>query len=222
MDDLSEDDRRRLEGAVVEAYEAEAATWDRARSRSLYERPWLDRFEALLVPGGEILDVGCGTGEPIAAHFVARGFAVVGVDAAEAMLRIARERVPAASFRRADMRTMELGRRFDGAVAWDSFFHLTQEDQATALAAFARHLRPGAPLLFTSGPTRSEAVGRVGAHRIYHASHAPEAYRTLLARAGFGIVGHVAEDPDCARRTVWLARRQGWIRSRARPSRSGR
>src|ERR1041385_4853422 len=64
-------------------------------------------FEAVLDrtrvgPGTRYLDVGCGSG--MAAEFAAaRGAGVSGVDAAEAMLSIARSRVPGGDFRPGDL-----------------------------------------------------------------------------------------------------------------------
>jgi SAM-dependent methyltransferase len=55
-------------------YEQHAELFDRERGRSLFERGWLDRFAALLPPGGTILDIGCGSGEPIAAYLIGHGF----------------------------------------------------------------------------------------------------------------------------------------------------
>jgi cyclopropane fatty-acyl-phospholipid synthase-like methyltransferase len=44
------------------------------------ESAWLDRFSTLLSQGASILDIGCGSGEPIARYLIDRGFAVDGVD----------------------------------------------------------------------------------------------------------------------------------------------
>lgn len=57
---------------IVGLYERHARDFDRDRSRSLVEKAWLDRFLAGARPGGTVLDVGCGMGEPMA-----NGFTVV-------------------------------------------------------------------------------------------------------------------------------------------------
>lgn len=41
---------------IVPLYEQNAAAWDRMRGRDLHEKPWLDRFLALVPAGGTILD----------------------------------------------------------------------------------------------------------------------------------------------------------------------
>lgn len=192
---------------IVGLYERHARAWDEGRGRSLMERPWLDAFTALLAPGAAVLDIGCGAGEPIAAHLLANGFRVTGVDASPTLTGICRERFPDAEWLVADMRTLSLGRPFHGLVAWDSFFHLHYDDQRRMFGVFARHAAPGAALLFTSGPRHGEAMGEFGGEPLYHASLDPDEYRALLADHGFRVVMHVAEDPDCGGHTVWLAQR---------------
>jgi 2-polyprenyl-3-methyl-5-hydroxy-6-metoxy-1,4-benzoquinol methylase len=110
--------------SVGDLYERHALEYDRDRSRSLQERAWLDRFLLHVLPGGTVLDVGCGMGEPIARHLVDRGFRVVGVDASPAMIESCLGRFPDSEWHVADMRELHLDRRFEGILAWDSFFHL--------------------------------------------------------------------------------------------------
>jgi SAM-dependent methyltransferase len=195
--------------AVAATYERVAARFDARRTRLLFERGWLERFLAALPPRPAVLDVGCGAGEPIARHLSERGCRLTGVDVAPAMIALCRRRFAAHAWRVGDMRRLALPHRFDGFVAWDSFFHLDPRGQRRAVAAFARHARPGAALLVTTGPAAGEAVGRAADAPIYHASLAGEAYRALLARHGFAVLAHTPNDPDCDHHTVWLARRAG-------------
>ncbi len=64
-----------------------------------------------------------------------------------------------------------------------------------------------AALMFTSGPSHGIALGCYAGETLFHASLDPAEYRALLAAQGFSVVAHVAEDPTCGGRTVWLARR---------------
>ena len=154
-----------------------------------------------------VIDVGCGSGLPIARGLVGRGFAVTGVDAAPEMLALFRANLPDAQAVLSDMRTLALGRRFAGLIAWDSLFHLTPADQRITLARLAAHAAPEAALLFTSGPAEGSAIGEFEGGPLYHGSLDPAEYRALLCAHGFDVVDHVAEDPRCGYRTVWLARR---------------
>ena len=193
--------------SVVSLYERHAEQYDRDRSRQLQEKAWLERFLALVRPAGGILDIGCGMAEPIACYLLEAGFAVLGIDSSPSLIAMCRKRFPHGEWRVADMRELALARRFDGLLAWDSFFHLTMEDQRAMFPRFAAHALPGAPLLFTSGLARGEAIGSYGGEPLYHASLDPEEYEALLSANGFSVVAHEAEDAQCGGHTVWLARK---------------
>ena len=129
---------------IIGLYERHAHAFDAGRGQSLIERPWLDRFLALVPHGGSVLDLGCGAGEPIARHLIAAGCAVTGVDSSPTMIALCQSRFPDARWIVADMRGLSLGRRFDGILAWDSFFHLRADDQRKMFAIFRDHAAPGA------------------------------------------------------------------------------
>lgn len=192
---------------VIGFYCRHATDFDRERRRALHEGDWLDRFTALLPKDARVLDLGCGMGEPIAHHLISLGYSVTGVDSSPPMIDFCRSRFPGQSWHVADMRLLALDETFDGIIAWDSFFHLTPDDQAAMFPIFALHAGPGAPLLFTSGPRRGEAIGDLWGEKLYHASLDPAEYEALLNANGFGVVDFRIEDPDCDKHTVWLARK---------------
>jgi len=190
---------------IIPLYQRHAQAYDRLRGRSLFEKPWLDAFAALLPAGGSILDIGCGMGEPIARYAIDAGFPVVGVDSSPSLIDLCRTRFPDSEWLVADMRDLDLGRRFDGILAWDSFFHLRAEEQRAMFARFAAHAQPGAPLMFTSGSSEGEAIGSYCGEPLYHASLDPESYERLLETHGFTVRAHMDDDPECGHHTVWLA-----------------
>ena len=191
---------------IVGLYQRHAAVWDRLRSPgSLFERPWLDRFLKLIPAGESILDLGCGAGLPISGYLIRQGYAVTGVDSSSPLIELCRTRFPQQEWIVADMRTLDLGRRFAGVLAWDSFFHLTPEDQEAMFPVFARHAGPGAALMFTSGPQHGSVLGEFEGEPLYHGSLDPAEYTALLDQIGFDVAEHVAEDPTCGEHTIWLA-----------------
>src|SRR5690242_11987237 len=111
---------------IVALYERRARDWadDRARQTLFIEKTWLDRFIALVPPGHTLLDLGCGPGKPMAAYLLSRGLDICGVDSSPTMISLAGANFPDREWVVADMRTLALGRRFAGVLAWDSFFHL--------------------------------------------------------------------------------------------------
>ena len=194
---------------IIELYQRKALEWVRNRERpgELFEKSWLDRFRALLPSAGSILDIGCGSAEPIARYFIERGHQITGVDSSAALIEICRTRFPRLQWRVADMRHLALGRKFNGVIAWDSFFHLCPDDQRQMFPIFREHAAPEAALMFTSGPSHGEAIGSFEGEPLCHASLDPAEYRLLLGQNGFRVVSHIVEDPSCGRHTIWLAQR---------------
>jgi SAM-dependent methyltransferase len=190
---------------IVGLYQRHARSWAKDRGNWLIEGRWLERFRGLLPGEASILDVGCGSGEPIARYFIERGHGVTGVDSSAAMIEMCEGNFPGGDWRVMDMRTMSLGRVFSGILAWDSFFHLSPEDQGRMFPVFRKHAAARGVLMFTSGSEHGVAMGSYQDEPLYHASLDMAEYRELLAGAGFEVVEHVIEEPLEGGRTVWLA-----------------
>jgi cyclopropane fatty-acyl-phospholipid synthase-like methyltransferase len=134
---------------VIALYERNAHHFDADRTRNpIIEKAWLDRFTSLLQRGATVLDIGCGHGEPIARYLIEQGFDVSGIDASPTLISLCRNRFPDRRWLAADMRSLELRGTFQGLIAWDSFFHLSQDNQRRIFPIFRRHAAPGAALLF--------------------------------------------------------------------------
>ena len=193
---------------IIGIYRRHAQAWA-AKRASQPERPmevsWLDRFLRLLPLHPTVLDLRCGSGEPIGRYLVGRGCNLTGVDSSPEMISLCGQLLPRQTWSVADMRQLRLGRVFDGIVAWDSFFHLCHDDQRSMFRIFRAHAAPHAALIFTSGPSHGEAIGSFEGEPLYHASLDGEEYRDLLTQNGFNVVAHAIEDPGCGRHTVWLA-----------------
>ncbi len=190
---------------IIDLYERRARNYDQDRGRALVEQAWLDRLIACVRPGGAVLDIGCGMAEPMASYLIARGLQIVGVDSAPSLIAIARSRFPDHEWIVGDMRQLALGRRFDGILAWDSFFHLTADDQRAMFPRFAAHALPCAPLMFTSGSRAGTAIGDYHGEPLHHASLDLDEYRRLLTASRFDVQDFVLDDPECGGHTVWLA-----------------
>jgi trans-aconitate methyltransferase len=96
------------------------------------------------------------------------------------MIDRCRARFPDSEWIVADMRELDLGRRLDGILAWDSLFHLGMDDQRDMFPRLASRLRTGAPLMFTSGPAEGVAMGSFFGEPLYHASLDPTDYEKCL------------------------------------------
>src|SRR5262249_4763771 len=106
---------------IVDHYERHALSWDAdRRAAGWIDKPNIERFLHFLPQGATVLDLGCGGGSPVASHMSAQGFRVTGVDSSPTLISLCRKRIPDQEWIIADMRSLALGRRFDGILAWDS------------------------------------------------------------------------------------------------------
>jgi SAM-dependent methyltransferase len=200
---------------IIDHYERHARDWDADRNLQVSpwndkpwnDKPWHDRFIAALPRAARILDLGCGSGAPVATYMAERGLHVTGVDSSPTLISLCRQRLPDHEWLVGDMRSIRLPGQFDGVLAWDSLFHLTPSDQRRMFSVFAQHAAPSAVLMFNSGPDHGEAVGEYRGDPLYHASLSPDEYTALLGGIGFEVIAHVVEDwKTGGGRTVWLAR----------------
>lgn len=192
---------------IIEIYKKHARAWTELRGEFLYEKAWLDRFLALIPSHSHILDLGCGTAKPIAAYLIEQTYAVTGIDGSEVMIEMARQNFPNHTWILADMRTVNLDHKFDAILAWDSFFHLTPQDQRNMFEIFYRYTKTGAALMFTSGASQGEAIGEMFGDALYHASLSSAEYHELFKKYNFEVIKMITEDYDCTGHTVWLAKR---------------
>lgn len=108
----------------------------------------LPLWEELAGGGGEVLDLGCGTGR-VALHLARRGHPVVGVDTDPGLVaelgRRARSAGLPASAEVGDARDFGLGRRFGLVLAPMQLLQLFDDagQRRRCLACAARHLEPG-------------------------------------------------------------------------------
>ena len=136
----------------VEAYSRLAGVYDEIvidpchdRCASYLDELWSDDADGVR----SVLDLCCGTGL-LARELIARGYEVVGVDASEAMLALARERLgPETVLRRMSLPDLTIEGVFDAAVCtFDGFNYLTPDELGLTMAAVAQRLRPGGWFVF--------------------------------------------------------------------------
>ena len=189
---------------VYQSYDKISTWFDEARSRDLFEKPYLDLAISYLKPNAKILDLGCGMGEPIGKYFIDKGYQLTGVDGSSKLIDLAKARFPKAKFMVGDMREINLSEKFDLVLAWHSFFHLSKDDQRLMFKIFEEHLNLGGILMFTSGPSEGEVWSDNGGEMLYHASLSPEEYKKLLAEHHFELIKNTLDDEGGA--YIWIAR----------------
>lgn len=192
---------------VYEVYEKIVDWFDGARTKTLMEVEYLNLIVNAVPAGGSVLDLGCGTGEPIAQFFINKGFKVTGVDGSKKMIELCKKRFPSEQWLVSDMCDVNLPQQFDIILAWHSFFHLNQDNQREMFKIFASYIKPGGVLAFTSGEEEGEIWSDNGGQQLYHASLSTSEYESLLKANSFKILIHKIRDPQCGEATVWVAKK---------------
>jgi len=192
---------------VYESYEEIVPWFDEARTKTLMEAEYLNLIVKLIPAGGSVLDLGCGTGEPIAQFFINKGFKLTGVDGSQKMIALCKQRFPNEEWIVSDMRDVNLEQQFDVVLAWHSFFHLDPDSQRKMFKLFSAHTKPGGILAFTSGDEEGEIWSDNGGQQLYHASLSSNEYERLLTAASFKVLVHKVRDPECGEATVWVAQK---------------
>ncbi len=124
------------------AYRSGTPPWDIGRPQ-----PAILRLAERGLIGGDVIDIGCGTGEN-ALYLASLGSTVVGVDASPTAIARARDKARKrgieVSFVVADALALEgLGRRFDTAIDCGLFHTFSDEDRPIFERSLSRAVRPG-------------------------------------------------------------------------------
>lgn len=190
-------------------YDRNAKLWDQQRPKNLFEKCWLEKFAACLPTEGRILDLGCGSGDPVGAFFLEQGFELLGIDYSEAMIALARNKYANAEWRVGDMRELSMKEKFAGIYSWDGWFHLSVDEQRRELPAIADRVAPGGALMLTVGDKEGEVIGKVCNEDVYHASLSAGEYVSLLRGSGFSEADVFSNQDEKGGRTVLFGQKRG-------------
>ncbi|MFJ6941160.1 class I SAM-dependent methyltransferase [Streptomyces sp. NPDC101132] len=138
--------------SAAEVFDGLGGEYERAFARLPGQDAALEWLVARLPAGAAVLDVGSGTGRPVAAVLAAAGCRVTGIDVSPAMVALARAQVPGATFEVADVRTYRPERRFDAVCAFFPLLVMSYEDVTSSLERIASWIEPGGHLLFATVP----------------------------------------------------------------------
>ena len=185
---------------VEEGYDRIAETYRdwAARSPSDVRIRYTDLLLEALPPGAAVLELGCGTGEPMTRLLAAR-FHVTGVDISARHIALAQAAIPQATFIQADMAALDFPPGgFDAVTAFYSIIHVPREEHADLLRRIAGWLRPGGLLVATMGAGDTPAgveADWLGAPMYW--SHFDSATnRRLVTAAGLDLVAAREETED--------------------------
>lgn len=153
---MTDEDPVPMRERVKAAYDDLAADYAAATGDAEGTAALLNGVDERLAPGSRILDVGCGDGRPVSTRFEAT-HDVVGLDVSREQLRLAAERVHRTRLLQGEMTALPIRRSaVDAVVAFYSIIHVPRDEHSTVFAEWARVLRPGGVVLFSTGETAWE------------------------------------------------------------------
>ena len=155
-------------------------------------RSWAERNVAR---PAAVLDVGCGSGVPVAQALIDQGLEVFGVDASPTLIAAFRRRFPGAySVCEPAQDSAFFQRSFDAAVAIGLLFLLSPADQRHVIYRIAENLRPGGRLLFTAPRQRCEWNDLLTGRR--SCSLGEDGYARVLDEAGLKLIGCLTDEGE--------------------------
>jgi len=137
---------------VEEGYDKIAEEYATARGKlGRRDRKYLNRLLERLPEGSSILDLGCGSGEPVT-KLLAERREVVGVDVSRRQIQLARKNVPEATFFVGDMAEISFpDEAFDAIVSLIAIIHVPREEHAELFRRMHAMLKEGGLILLTLG-----------------------------------------------------------------------
>jgi SAM-dependent methyltransferase len=188
--------------SAARAYrEARVAHWDAVAAR-IGQWTWnrgyharLAEIYSWLVPAGQrVLEIGCGTGDLLAATRPQRG---VGIDFSPAMIEVARQRHPELTLRVGDAHDLDLGETFDAIILSDLVNDVW--DVQTVFEQVRRHCHPSSRIILNfysrlwELPLRAAQALNLATPTGAQNWLTPEDITNLLHLAGCELVRHSSE-----------------------------
>ncbi|MCX5610276.1 methyltransferase domain-containing protein [Streptomyces sp. NBC_00047] len=185
-------DDRAVESAA-EVFDGMGAEYERAFRDLPGQLAALDWLTARLPAGARVLDVGSGTGRPVAETLVRAGYEVTGIDVSAAMVELARAQVPAARFERRDVRDYRApDGGFDAVCAFFPLLVMGRDEVGEALRRITECLVPGGYFVMATVPAdiADVEIEWMG-HRVRVSSYSTAEYlRRLREDCGLEVLYH--------------------------------
>jgi ubiquinone/menaquinone biosynthesis C-methylase UbiE len=176
------------------AFEVVRSGYDRLGNLYTAEREKADNwkevkaFTSLLPANGRVLDVGSGTGIPIARHLAQAGFEVVGIDFSKTMVTAARGNVPDATFQQMNMTAIDLpSESFDGVISTYAIIHVPREMHAGIFRSFHSILKSRGVMLVSVASWAWEEFAEYMGVEMFWSHFGPDKTQSLITEAGFDI-----------------------------------
>lgn len=156
---------------------------------SLKSNKYLHKLLQLLRPQSYVLDLGCGSGNPIDTELIKHDHLVIGLDISPVQIELARKNCPTGSFSVRDIQTLRLGEySVDAVVSFYTFFHIPREKHLELLKKVNSFLPIGGLFLLTMGEKDFEGEHTMFGANMWSSQYGPQKNAQMLQDTGFEIL----------------------------------
>ena len=177
---------------LQKVYDGFAEIYDESREQFDIDELIRSFYQRLKSNQGELLDLGCGAGIPLARFFAERNWSVTGVDFSRKMLDLANKHVPQMKTVFADITQIEFDEKaFDAITAIYSLFHIPKDQHHDLFEKIYSWLKPGGMAFFTyatkeyTGNDVFDGYKEFLGQRLYYSHDTLQALNRLLHEIGF-------------------------------------
>lgn len=170
-------------------YDSIASDWNSNRQIiSAQEARFLAELLGGVSPGARVLDLGCGTGKPIAQNLIAQGFSVTGVDQSARMLDFARTLDPEGDWIHSSIEDFLPIGKYSAAIAWDCLFHIPSQTHLDLFNRIREALEYGDRFMLTVGGGHASGfTGQVLGSLLFFDSSSPHRTVECLTASRFRV-----------------------------------
>ena len=150
---------------------------------------WLHKVLKMLNPGSSVLDLGCGSGDPVDIEIL-KNHKIIGVDISKNMIHLAQKNVPTGRFIHNDVSKQSfLPDSFHAVVAFYTLEHIPREEHTSLLQRIYTWLRPEGLLLFTiESQAYNNETGNWLGEPMFFSCYDPVTMKKIVREAGFTIL----------------------------------
>jgi cyclopropane fatty-acyl-phospholipid synthase-like methyltransferase len=198
---------------VADGYDAIAARYLAWSSNAPVRLRYLELLLELLPQSADVLELGCGAGEPVTRRLAER-HRVMAVDVSAAQLELAAQNAPGAQLILADMADVSFAPgSFDAVASFYALTHVPRERHADLIARIVSWLRPRGLVVLTMGSSDNPGAidpDWLGTPMYFSHFDAPT-NRALAQRSGVRLISAEVVDEaerDPGARFLWVVGRR--------------
>jgi cyclopropane fatty-acyl-phospholipid synthase-like methyltransferase len=198
---------------VADGYDAIAARYLAWSSNAPVRLRYLELLLELLPQSADVLELGCGAGEPVTRRLAER-HRVMAVDVSAAQLELAAQNAPGAQLILADMADVSFAPgSFDAVASFYALTHVPRERHADLIARIVSWLRPRGLVVLTMGSSDNPGAidpDWLGTPMYFSHFDAPT-NRALVQRSGVRLISAEVVDEaerDPGARFLWVVGRR--------------